>query len=77
MEGTTYNAPTIIWRLQREGVFAYAIVVPRQSKMQLLWWIDDRIEGNEEFPEWARALERSEVVRTQLLEDGWGEVVDD
>jgi len=39
------------------------IVVPRASKAQLLWWINDRIEGNEEFVDWPSALERSEGVR--------------
>jgi hypothetical protein len=74
MEGVTYNAPTIIWRLQREDVFAYAIFIPHAIKTRLLWWINDRIEGNEEFVDWAHALERSEAVRRQLLEDGWTDV---
>jgi hypothetical protein len=70
----TYNAPTIIWRLQKEDVFAYAIIVPHPIKTKLLWWINDRIEGNEEFREWATAIARSEAVRTQLMEDGWTDV---
>ncbi len=74
MEGATYDAPTIIWRLQRDDFFAYAIVVPRASKAQLLWWINDRIEGNEEFADWPSALEQSEAVRRQLLGDGWVDV---
>ena len=74
MEGATYDAPTIIWRLQRDDFFAYAIVVPRAVKMQLLWWINDRIEGNEEFADWPSGLERSEAVRRQLLGDGWVDV---
>ena len=74
MEGTTYNAPTIVWRLQRRDVFAYAIIVPRGSRTTLTWWINDRLEGNEDFAEWTGALERSDVVRGQLLEEGWTDV---
>lgn len=74
MEGATYNAPTIIWRLQRDDVFAYAIIVPRAIKTKLVWWINDRIEGNEEFSDWAAAIERSEAVRAQLMEAGWTDV---
>ena len=73
MDGT-YNAPTIIWRLQREGVFAYAIIVPRGSSTKLTWWIDDRLEDIEEFEDWTRALERSEVVRSQFTDEGWTDV---
>ena len=74
MEGATYNAPTIIWRLQREDIFAYAIVVPRAEKTKLLWFINDRFEGNEEFADWVRALEHSEAVRRQLIGEGWVDV---
>jgi hypothetical protein len=74
VEATTYNAPTIIWRLQRDGVFAYAIIVPRGKKTMLTWWIDDRLEGIDQFEDWTLALEQSEKIRRQLLEEGWTEV---
>lgn len=74
MEATTYNAPTIIWRVQRDGVFAYAIIVPRGLTTKLTWWIDDRLEDIEEFSDWTPALERSEAVRHQFVEDGWADV---
>jgi hypothetical protein len=40
----------------------------------LVWWIDDHIDGAEDFLEWSGTLERADAVRARLLGDGWIDV---
>jgi len=40
----------------------------------LVWWIDDHIDGAEDFHEWSGALERADAVRARLITDGWIDV---
>ena len=66
----TYTDPTVIWRLRREGEAARAVIVPHTLQTTLVWWIDDHIDGAEDFLEWSGALERADVVRGRPLRDG-------
>lgn len=70
----TYTDPTVIWRLRRDSQTAHAMIVPHKLQTTLLWWIDDGVREAEDFVEWTGALERAEVVRARLLNDGWIDV---
>ena len=67
----TYTDPTVIWRLHREVQNARAVIVQHVLQATLLWWIDDQIDGAEDFLEWSGALKRADAVRGRLLGDGW------
>ena len=71
VEGRTYTDPTVIWRLRREERTAHAMIVPHTIQTTLVWWIDENIDGAEDFIEWSGVLERADVVRARLLKDGW------
>lgn len=67
----TYSEPTTLWRLQHpDGSSARAMLVPHGSGCSLVWWVNERIEGAEEFEDSKAALKRSEQVRAALA-DGW------
>jgi hypothetical protein len=71
MERSTYTEPTVMWRLRRNNQTAHAMVVPHKMQTTLLWWIDERIDGAEDFVEWDGALARADVVRARFLKDEW------
>jgi hypothetical protein len=70
----TSSTPTILWRLRRDERTAHAEVIPRRSQATLLVWIDNGIDGAEDFIEWGGAIERADVVRAGLLREGWTDV---
>jgi hypothetical protein len=70
----THTDPTVIWRLHREGEVARAVIVPHTLQTTLVWWINDQIDGAEDFLEWSGALERADAVRARLMTDGWIDV---
>jgi hypothetical protein len=74
MAAHTYTDPTLIWKLQRDEQSARAVIVPHTLQTTLVWWINDGIDGAEDFLDWSGALERADAVRVRLLGDGRIEV---
>jgi hypothetical protein len=74
MQRETYTDPTVIWRLRRGDRTAYATIIPHTMQTTLVVHVGEGIEDAEDFLEWSGALERADVVRTRLLNDGWTDV---
>ena len=54
----TYSEPTTLWRLHHpDGRVARAVTVPHGFRCTLVWWINETVEGAEEFEEWEKGIE--------------------
>jgi len=42
----------------------------RTLQTTLVWWINDQIDGAEDFLEWSGRLERADSLRAELLKAG-------
>jgi hypothetical protein len=68
----TYSEPTTIWRLQHpDGSRARAMIVPHGFGCSLVWWVNEQVEGAEEFPEWQPALDQADELRMTMESEGW------
>jgi len=47
------------------------MIVPHGFGCTLVWWIDERVEGAQEFPDSQLALNRAEELRLTMEGDGW------
>lgn len=58
---------SVLWRLRRSnGRTAHAILVATGSRPRLLWFVDDELEGVEEFQAPGEARRRAEELRLLL-----------
>jgi hypothetical protein len=56
--------PTILWRLDwPDRTTVRATLVQSDSKVRLLWYIDDHVQGVEEFSTVPDAMRRAEELR--------------
>ena len=63
----TSPPPTVLWTLrQPNGDTARAILVLTESGAKLLWFLNDEIEGVEEFQDSLGARTRAEELRMHL-----------
>ena len=68
----SYSETAILWRLcHPKGDRARATLIPGSPESTLVFFVNDRLDRGENFPEWAQALARAEAVRQELLEQGW------
>ena len=68
----TYSEPAILWRLKHaSGDRARATLIPGSPMSTLVFFVNDRLDRGENFPEWERAMSRAEEVRQDLLAQGW------
>jgi hypothetical protein len=68
----SYSEPAVLWRLRHpQGDRARATLIPGSPKSTLVFFVNDRLDRGENFSEWAQAIARAEVVRQDLLEQGW------
>ena len=59
---------TEIWRVKtRQGQTARAMLVPRGTELSLTWFVNDRLDGAEDFTDWAAALRRADALRLTYL----------
>ena len=70
---TTYNEPAVLWRLLRDRDRARATFIPGVPQSTLVYFVNDRFEQGQNVKDWAHAIQASERLKQQLLEDGWQE----
>jgi len=70
---TTYNEPAVLWRLLRDGDRARATFIPGVPQSTLVYFVNDQFEQGQNVKDWAHAIQASEGLKQQLLEDGWQE----
>jgi hypothetical protein len=68
----TFSEPAVLWRLRHtNGDHARATLIPGSPASTLVFLVNDRLERGENFEEWDDALARAELVRADLLSQGW------
>ena len=68
----SYSEPAVLWRLRHpRGDLARATLIPGSPESTLVFFVNDRLDRGENFREWAQAIARAEVVRQDLLDQGW------
>ena len=68
----SYSEPAVLWRLRHpQGDLARATLIPGSPESTLVFFVNDQLDRGENFREWAQAIARAEVVRQDLLDQGW------
>jgi hypothetical protein len=75
---STYNEPTVMWRMQREhGLVMYAVIAPTRRGASVGWFVNGRLLGMREFDDWTGAIAWSDRIREQNWTVGWRLTPDD
>jgi hypothetical protein len=75
---STYNEPTVMWRMQRgDRQAAKAVIGPVADGACVVWFLNGRPLGMREFSEWAGAIAWSDQMRNQNWVAGWRLAPDD
>ena len=69
---STYNEPTVMWRLRHlDGRVAHAVIIPNRSKASALWFILGSPQKARDFKNWHDAIQWVDDELTTLLISGW------
>ena len=69
---STYNEPTVIWRMRHaDGRSAQAVIDPMNSGMRVVWFVNDQPLYVRYFADWTDAIEWTGRLRTQQWTVGW------
>jgi hypothetical protein len=70
---STYNEPTVMWRMQRgQAQTAQAVIAPAAAGTSVVvWYLNGRPLGVREFPDWTSAIAWSDRLRHQNWAAGW------
>ena len=63
----------MLWRLTRGRDRARATVIPGAPESTLVYFVNDQFEQGQNVKDWAHAIQASERLKRQLLEEGWQE----
>lgn len=75
---TTYNEPTVMWRMQRpDHLVMHAVIAPTARGANVMWFVNTRLLGMREFSDWGDAITWSDRIRDQNWAAGWRLVPDD
>lgn len=62
--------PTEVWSITtRDGRHVRAMLFPRGLEVTLVWFVNDRPEGSEDFTDWDEAMQRAEELRETFETD--------
>src|SRR5690242_6992622 len=54
---STYNEPTVMWRMQREhGLRMHVVIAPTKRGASVMWLVNGRLLGMREFTDWTEAI---------------------
>ena len=71
-EKSTYDEPTVMWRLQHpDGRIAHSLIIPNRAKASALWSIGDEPEKARDFRTWRAAIEWLDDELATLEVSGW------
>ena len=69
---STYNEPTVMWRMQREhGLVMHVVIAPTKRGASVMWCVNGRLLGMREFIDWTGAIAWSDRMRDQNWSAGW------
>ena len=55
---STYNEPTVMWRLQHpDGRWAHGVIAPRKQAASAMYFVNGALRQIEDFESWAAALD--------------------
>ncbi len=75
---STYNEPTVMWRMQREhGLVMHSVITPTRRGASVMWFVNGRLLGMREFTDWTNAITWSDRIRDQNWTAGWRLTADD
>jgi hypothetical protein len=75
---STYNEPTIMWRMQRgDRMTAHAVIAPTVAGANVVWFVNGRPVGMRDFDDWTGAITWCERIRHQNWAAGWRLTPDD
>jgi hypothetical protein len=75
---TTYNEPTVMWRMQRpDNLVMHAVIALTARGASLMWFVNTRLLGMREFTELADAFAWSDRMRDQNWSAGWRPALND
>ena len=64
---TRIEEPVEVWRcVLPDGKRARATIVPQPNSVEIVWFVNDRLEGVESARDWATAVRRSAEIRRTL-----------
>jgi hypothetical protein len=69
---STYNEPTILWRLRHnDGRTAHALLLPNGAKASAVWFISGSPVKARDFKTWRSAMDWLDDERITLQTSGW------
>jgi hypothetical protein len=69
---STYDEPTIMWRMRRsDGLSAHAVIAFQGHRAWVIWFLNDRPIGVRDFEDWGSAIQWSERMQIQNWTVGW------
>jgi hypothetical protein len=75
---STYNEPTVMWRMQRpDHLVMHAVIAPSARGASVMWFVNGRLMGVKKFVEWTDAITWSDRIRDQNWTAGWRLTPDD
>jgi hypothetical protein len=75
---STYNEPTVMWRMQRErGLVMHAVIAAAGPGASVMWFVNARLLGTRECADCADAIAWSDRIREQNWAVGWRLTPDD
>jgi hypothetical protein len=76
---STYNEPTVMWRMRRgDRQVALGVIAPAADGASVVvWYLNGRPLGMREFSDWASAIAWSDRMRDQNWAAGWRLTPDD
>lgn len=74
---STYDEPTVMWRMRRGHLRAHAVIGLRGGEALVTWFLNDRPLYVRDFEDLEAALQWSDRLRDQNWASGWRLVIDD
>ena len=69
---STYDEPTVMWRMRRsDGLSAHAVIGFQGCGARVVWFLNDRPIGVRNFEDWGSAIQWSDRMQIQNWTVGW------
>ena len=69
---STYDDPTVMWRMRRsDGHWTQAVIGLQGCRAWVMWFLDGRPLGIRDFDDWTGAIRWSDQMRAQNWTFGW------
>ena len=68
---STYNEPTVMWRMRRDRLVSHAVIAPAGNGASVMWFVNCRLLGFREFSNYADAIRWSDRMRDHNWATGW------